>query len=606
MPGHIKRLVAGVTAAALLTANLAPALADSAISGAAPVAASGTETTNCRVGDEEAFRAEIDKLTYAAIVKGLEGVDYPALVDAAWRSTGTDTVLEERVTKSIAEVQEETTSWALLQSLASREAAQKLAASVAERTYRSEEMKKAVDGIAVEVGKQLSGRIELATLDAAGPAVGCVKAFLGPRYGSTITQLVAGDTNTAFQKTADAGSAQVSTTDLAIQSKGLIAGAVILVVRRALANLAKRIGQRVVGAVLGKLVSVVAGGIGVVLIAKDIWDMRNGILPIVESEMKSDDTKTKVKEEIASAFAEQLQTHLKEVSSGTADRILEVWRQFKAAHAKVVDLSDRRPDFKAFIDTVAPAQLPRVDRVVSLVLSSEGEDGIVKRLGDGTLDEAAKRLPESVLSIAADSGSLEQAMGWQRLAGPDIDQVAALEIHRLAKPADFTADSLKKLMALDEKFAVSRIGALPRSLRETVAALTPERQKALARALAPEELNSFAGYVQGLKPNAAVRLGSAIADDPHRMKLLADAGLQQAILTSHDQDAAVGMMLRDGSLFDMLNLQQDFTLASSGEVSPLLLWHKHTGAVLAALAVAGLLLLMFLRLLSGFGRRRRA
>ena len=32
---------------------------------------------------------------------------------------------------------------------------------------------------------------------------------------------------------------------------------------------------------LGRLVSVVAGGVGLVLIAKDIWDFRHGVLPII-------------------------------------------------------------------------------------------------------------------------------------------------------------------------------------------------------------------------------------------------------------------------------------------------------------------------------------
>ena len=601
MSGVFRALVSGVMAAVFGLAATAPAFAQTTAPAADPAAVSAA----CRVDNEDAFRAEIDKLTYAAIIKGLEGVDYRALVDAGWRTTGSDTILDLRIDKSIAEVQEESSWGSLLQSLASREAAQNLATSVAERTYRSEEMKKAVENVASDVGRQLTGKIELATLDAAQPAVGCVRAFLGPRYGSAITLLVANDTNKAFEKTAGAGSAEVSTTDLAIQSKGLIAGAIILVVRRALANLAKRIGQRVVGAVLGRLVSVVAGGVGLVLIAKDIWEMRHGILPIIEAEMKSEDTKSKVKGEIAAAFSEQLQTHLKEVSAGTADRILEVWHEFKAAHAKVVELAGRTPEFKTFMDTVQPAQLPRVDRVVSLVLSSEGEGGIAKRLADGTLDDAAKKLPDAVLDIATDARSLEEALGWQRLAGPNIDKVAALEIHRIAKPQDFTADTLQRLIGLDDKFAVSRVGALPRPLRETVAALTPERQRSLARALSPEELTSFAGYVQGLKQNAAVRLGSAVADDPRRMKLLADPGLQQAILASRDQEAAVGMMLRENTLFDLLTLQQDFNLASGGDVSPLLMWHKHTGAVSAVLAGAALLLLMILRLLFG-GRRRTA
>jgi hypothetical protein len=591
-----------LTAAALLCASLTPILhPDAARAADAPATLSPAA---CQVADEGAFRTQIEALTFAAIVKGLDKLDYSAMVNAAWRTTGADSVLDQRVAKSIAEIQEET-SWAtLLQSLASREAAQTLATSVAERTYRSEEMKQAVEAVAVDVGKQLSGRIELATLDAAQPAVACVRAFLGPRYGSTIALMVGGDTGKAFEQTASAGSAEVTSGDLAIQSKGLIAGAVLLVVRRSLANLAKRIGQRVVGAVLGRIVSVVAGGVGLVLIAKDIWEMRNGILPIIESEMKSEDTKTKVRQEIATAIGEQLQTHLKEVSAATADRILDVWQQFKQAHAKVVELSARLPAFKAFIDTVSPEGLPRADRAVTLVLAAEGEGGISKRLEDGTLDTLSKKAPEQVLDIAADTKSVEAALGWQRLAGALLGSVADLELHKVAKPEDFTADGLKKLLALDDRFAALRIAALPRTMRDAVAGLTPERQKSLARALSPDELSAFAGYVQGLKQNAAVRLISAVADDPQRMKLLSNTGLQQAILSSRDQNAAVGVILRDGALFDLLSLQQDFGLVTGGDISPFLLWHKHTGAVTTALGAGALLLLMLARLL--FGRRRVA
>ena len=284
MIGRFRRWVAALTAGALACASVTAAFAQTAAAAGDAPGGAATGIATCTVGDEEAFRAAIDRLTLAAIGKGLVGVDFPALVNVAWRETGTDSILEQRVTKSIAEIQEESSWAALLQSLASREAAQNLASTVAERTYRSQEMQTAIEAIAVAVGKQLSGRIELATLDAEQPAVGCVRAFLGPRYGSSIALQVAGDTGKAFEQTAGAGSAQVTSGDLVIQSKGLIAGAVVLVVRRALANLAKRIGQRVVGAVLGRLVSVVAGGIGLVLIAKDIWEMRNGILPIIDAD----------------------------------------------------------------------------------------------------------------------------------------------------------------------------------------------------------------------------------------------------------------------------------------------------------------------------------
>ena len=95
------------------------------------------------------------------------------------------------------------------------------------------------------------------------------------------------------------GGARISTGQIITEGSEGLAGAVVLVVRRQLANMASRIGQRVVGSVLGRLVSVVAGGVGLVLIAKDIWDFRHGVLPIIATEMKSKETKDKVREELA-------------------------------------------------------------------------------------------------------------------------------------------------------------------------------------------------------------------------------------------------------------------------------------------------------------------
>ena len=130
-----------------------------------------------------------------------------------------------------------------------------------------------------------------------------------------------------------------------------MAGAVVLVVRRQLANMASRIGQRVVGSVLGRLVSVVAGGVGLVLIAKDIWDFRHGVLPIIATEMKSKETKEKVREELAKSVAEQIDDSLKEIAEKTAERVVEIWLEFRRAHAKVVELAERQDDFKRFLET---------------------------------------------------------------------------------------------------------------------------------------------------------------------------------------------------------------------------------------------------------------
>ena len=67
--------------------------------------------------------------------------------------------------------------------------------------------------------------------------------------------------------------------------------------------------------------------------------------------MKSKATKDKVREELAKSIAEQIGDSLKEISDKTAERVVEIWLEFRRAHAKVVELADRQDGFKRFLDT---------------------------------------------------------------------------------------------------------------------------------------------------------------------------------------------------------------------------------------------------------------
>ncbi len=157
-----------------------------------------------------------------------------------------------------------------------------------------------------------------------------------------------GDAERDFGIVASTGGAEVTSGSVLKQSSEGITGAAILLVRRQLANMAARIGQRLAGSILARLVSVVAGGIGLVLIAKDIWELRNGVLPIIAEEMKSKETKDKVKEELAKGISEQIGEHLHEIAAKSAERIVEIWQEFRRAHEQVLDLAERNPAFRTF------------------------------------------------------------------------------------------------------------------------------------------------------------------------------------------------------------------------------------------------------------------
>ncbi|MEZ5926334.1 MAG: hypothetical protein R3D57_18345 [Hyphomicrobiaceae bacterium] len=580
--------------------SLITALATAASIDLQPLAiAQASETsTSCQVDDESAFRAEIDKLTAETLRSSLDGVDYQAVVNDEWRKLYMDEFLDRRVAAAVDEIKEESGYLDLLKTLTSKEATQKLTTTVAERVYRSEEMKAAIERLVTEVGKTLATRIELGALDAKLPAVACVRAYLGPRYGSSISLMVSEDTGTAFEITPATGAAEVGNADIALSTKGIIAGTVVLIVRRTLSNMARRVGQRVVGAVLGRLVSVVATGVGLVLIAKDIWDMRHGVMPIIETEMKSEETKSSVREELASAISEQLGQHLTEVSAATADHIVALWHDFRQAHTKVVELAERFPSFKAYLDSVGRESLPRVDRVVALILAKEREAGVVRRLEDGTLDEAVKRLPEPALIIANDLQSLQTALDWRALAGNDLERVVSLELHRLTDPTKLTRSGLERILSLGDTIVIRRIAAQPAAARAQLLSLPADRLKVLATSLGTDEMTSLAGYLEGLSPQARPRLLEAVSADPGRMQIFAKPHVATAIKGSRDQARAVEMVLGSPAILDWPTIKSDVMEVVKGEVHPLLLWETHrVAAVLAAFGLV-LVLLVLRRLLA--------
>ena len=99
-------------------------------------------------------------------------------------------------------------------------------------------MKKALEALAAGVGKEIGKRIELATVDTAGPATQCMQAFLGPRYGATVARIVGDDAGKEYGVDAVKGTAQVSTGQVLAEGTEGMAGTVVLVVRRQLANMA--------------------------------------------------------------------------------------------------------------------------------------------------------------------------------------------------------------------------------------------------------------------------------------------------------------------------------------------------------------------------------
>ena len=557
------------------------------IAGAA-AAMTRTEYEACQARDEHGFRTAIEAVTRRGLETGLIGLDYKAVLGDEWRRNHVDDIIDRQVDLAVGQVREESSWMQLLQSLASKDKAQELATTVAERVYRSDVMKKAIEEMASGVGREIGKRLELAIVDTSAPAVQCMQAFLGKRYGSTVARAVSADAGSQISLDPARVGAQVSAGQVLIEGSEGIAGAVILIMRRQLSTIATRVGQRIVGSVLGRLVSVVAGGVGLVLVAKDIWDFRHGVLPIIADEMKSKATKDKAREELAAMLSEHVSDSIKDISANTTARVAEIWANFRRAHAKVLEFAEHNESFKRFLDQLKGADLPRLDEVIGLILADEGEAGVVRRLSDGTLHQAVTVLPPEALEIARELRSLETAFKWWAIAGDSLAKVVALEIHQRATPQSFTKASLHRLLGLQDRVTINRMASLQPAARDILFELDGGELKTLARSLEESELGSLSRYLTGLSTAPAQRLLRVVVQSPSRMAELAKPAVRDAVIASPDQLAAVGMMLQTSALPNPSLVYEHVQLVLDGRVAPRLLWEKHA----LALAIAAFLVLL--------------
>lgn len=591
MPSPMGPRAAGrvLVTAVLVAAQVSPLLI--ALPAVAQPGFNRAELATCEAQDEAGFRAAIEQITVKALQTGVATIDYKALVADEWRKGGLDDVIDKRVDLAVAEVRAETSWGGLLSSLADTEQAQKLAVAVAERTYRADAVKSGIEALATGVGQGVGKSIELATIDAAAPALMCLQAFLGPRYGSTVSRTVVANAGKEFGLDPSKGGADVTPGAVIKQSSGGITGAALLLVRGQLANLAQRVGQRLVGSVLSRLVSVAAGGVGLVLIAKDIWELRHGVMPIIAAEMKAPGNKAKVRDELAKTIQEQIGEHVKEIGAKSADRVVEIWQEFRRNHAKVLDLAERNEPFKRFVNSVTGDGLGRLSEVVGLLLPAEGEAGVLRRLDDGSLNEAVNVLPALAMEIARDTRSIETAIKWNALSGASLGGVIDHQLHKRSAPEAFTTGSLGRLLSVGDRASIARLGGLDRQARDTLFALDTAELKSLAKNLSEAELGTLARYLTGLQQAPRERVLRAVAATPGVMQLLASGTVRDAIIASRDQTAAVDMMLRAPG-FDPVTTLADAKLVIDGRVSPVLVLDKHP-VVAGLAALFGVVLMLF-------------
>ncbi|MGB8870914.1 MAG: hypothetical protein WCC96_16940, partial [Rhodomicrobium sp.] len=449
----------------------------------------------------------------------------------------------------------------------------------------------ALDELATGVAKDAGAQIEAATSKVSNPIVACVQTALQSRYGGAIAQVFAQESQKNLEAKAEQPAIKIGTSDLVLNNAASISGIVILVTRRVIAGVVEGIGDRIAGVVASRIISSVAGLIGLALIAKDIYEAGEGVFPIVSERMKSDETKAVIKDEIGKTIQADITQQVGTIAQETADRIYAVWLDFKQKYKLLLSLSEKNPDFAGLLKDTRLDQLSKLGQIVGILYSSEGENRIFARAAGGSLSKALLDLDDAGLTIATERNSIGDALRWKAVAGQDLPRVVDTGIYRWLPAEGLSHETLEKLLSLNDRIALGRIANLTPQERDLILNMPADQVRDFARRLSDRQLAAFADYERRLEPGAARALQHAVSETPSVMGELSGEGLQQAIYGSRDQLAALNMVIHeDASLFSYGRIVKDAELVRNGDVGYRVFWQRYW----LSLALAGFVLLLLL------------
>jgi hypothetical protein len=557
----------------------------------------------CRNLSDTEVRDRIRELAATGLKAELAKLNYVGLVNIYWAKTDVNTPLDREIDEAVAAVRANSSWFDRAYSTVSPSSAQRYATAVADKAYNSEGFKSALEEMATAIAKDAGAQIEQATTRVASPVIACVQTALQSRYGNAVAQVFVQDSQKSIEASGDTPPARIGSSDLIVNNAASISGIILIVTRRVIGKVVQSVGRRIAGMVVSRIASAVAGIVGLVLIAKDLYEAGDGVFPIIAERMKSEETKKLIKDEISKSIETEISQQVDTIAQETAERIYAVWLDFKQRYNRLLSFSEKSPAFAEYLKERRFEQLNKLGQIVDILYASEDEARIFKRVADGSINRALIDLPDAGVTIAAELKSLDKAFQWNALAGRDLPRVAELHVYRWLPLEGLSPQNLQKVLSLKDRIAMARLASLEPAARDLILNLPVEQVHVFARKLTDQELAAFAEYQRLLGPAAARRLTRAAGENPRIMQELSGNGVRQAIVNSRNQLAALDMILHDDTaLIGYGRILKDVSLVRDGAVEYRVFWERYWQFLLLGGFIL-LLVLSWLRRLI-FGRRQ--
>ena len=422
----------------------------------------------CAQVSEAGLRDELNRITQAVFEEGRKGIGVVDIVERKWQELGLDTMIDQGVDSAVVLVRDDTPFWKRIWSAWSSSTAEELAVRVVNEAFGTDAFETRFNELSTEVANDIVGEIRLVTAESASTALVCVHEFIGDRFSNTMAGVLDKQIQEELEVLIGSPDTDIDFIDILETHSNFAGGVAVVIGTRIGTEIAKKLATVVAKNIVTRIVSralvrvvilglpVIGWIIGGFLIVKDLYDSRDGALPLIRDSLKGDEVKAELRARTAEGVNEELRTELPELARSIANGTYSKWQDFRRKFSRVLDLAGNLPRFKSILDRTEIDQVAKLAELVYLVEQGEPDqlEGLI-RSGDF---EFILTLPEEALEILRVTGKSEILISWARFAGELVLKVVETELYLVASPTDLNDRAkLERVLALEAKALIQKL-----------------------------------------------------------------------------------------------------------------------------------------------------
>lgn len=516
------------------------------------------------------IRTEINRLMQDLFETQFQDLNLERVVLNHWSRVGMDEIIRTEVADGVELVRADTTYWQRLRSNWSSGHAMEMAERVTEYAFGAEAFRQGIERLSEEVAQDITRRFEQTINHSALEAAMCLQEFITGTYGHSALRVF--EEHVVFVTTyldpveaTDGISVGLTPTAITGLGVGTIIGG--HVARRVMQNVSTRISQRIGGRMLARVagrvgtsaVPVVGWAVGIIMIAGDLFGGMEGALNTIQQQLTSEETQAEIRGEIVAILEQELPMARVSIARQVADEVYFQWRDFTTNFRRVLATADESPAFRQFLGEVTTADFQRLGELAGIV----GEDGLLETFNEGTLVRTLQ-LPEESVDILYASGSIPTTLAWWDVARTNLAEVVRHDIYRHKQPDDFTADSLSRLIRVNNPMTISKLILLAPEDMNPALALSVANLNALGERISAEDFRYLSWYLTRLEQGPSNVLISSWVSTPESVSRFKSEAVQDGIIASNNRSQAIQFVAAEPS---RRSIYGDLARVATGDIS---------------------------------------